>query len=55
MNRFEINKDEIMRQLIEYEKQKESTKTLINDTKRTIKEFLVDINRINQKSEFSLI
>lgn len=44
-----------MRQLIDYEKQKESTKTLINDTKKTIKEFLRDINKANEKSDYSLI
>ena len=44
-----------MRQLIDYEKQKESTKVLIMDTKKSLKDFLVDINKINDKSDYSLI
>ena len=40
---------------MEAEKKKEATKILINDTKRTLKGFLVEINKINGKNDYSLL
>ena len=56
MCRIEIKRDEIIPNLFDAQKNKVATKTIIIDTKKTLKGFLIDINKINGgKSEYSLI
>jgi uncharacterized protein YwgA len=49
MYRIEIQKEDIVSNLLDAERKKEATKTIITDTKKSLKSFLIDINRINGK------
>lgn len=53
-NMFELKRDEIYPQLLECLKYKENTKMAINESKRTLKDFMETINNL-QGSEYSLI
>lgn len=48
-------KEDIVPNLVEAERKKEATKTIIIDTKKSLKSFLIDINKINGKQDYSLL
>lgn len=49
-NMFEIHRDDVTKSLIDYEQQKENTNLLIKQTRLQLKDFLLNINRLNDSN-----